>query len=135
MDFVPTSPFQLNQPQYSNRVVIPPLRPTEILVTSHGLPAAVSMRFFEIATKAGVMLLDLVTEADRQLSLGETPQSETVRQRSQQLMAPSPSSTTNSTEITFVSDCRVSTATGSCRYTAIYDLVIRACEDENIKNE
>ncbi|WP_445005143.1 Y-family DNA polymerase [Halomonas mongoliensis] len=90
MVFVRTNPFQLDQPQYRNSVVVPLARPSDdtreiAQAAAHGLQAI----FIEgyRYQKAGVMLLDLSADANRQLSLDETPQSEAERQRTQRLMA------------------------------------------------
>ncbi|WP_276605685.1 DUF4113 domain-containing protein [Onishia niordana] len=90
MVFVNTNRFQLDQPQYRNRVVVPLTRPTDdsreiAQAATQGLQAIflAGYRYH----KAGVMLLDLSADAHRQLSLDETPQSEAERWRSQRLMA------------------------------------------------
>ncbi|MCE0732452.1 Y-family DNA polymerase [Halomonas sp. G15] len=90
MVFVRTNPFQLEQPQYRNSVVVPLSRPTDDSreinrAAAHGLQA-IFLKGYRYQ-KAGVMLLDLSADASRQLSLGETPQSEAEQQRSQRLMA------------------------------------------------
>ncbi|TDO06070.1 MULTISPECIES: DUF4113 domain-containing protein [Halomonas] len=89
MVFVNTNRFQLDQPQYRNSVVVPLARPTDdtrdiAQAAARGLEAIflAGYRYH----KAGVMLLDLTADANRQLSLDETPQSEAERQRSQRLM-------------------------------------------------
>lgn len=90
MVFVRTSPFQLNQPQYSNSIVIPLLRPTD---DSRSIANAASLGLDAIFRKgyryqkAGVMLLDLTADDHRQLSLDDTPESEAERIRRQRLMA------------------------------------------------
>ncbi|WP_404296956.1 Y-family DNA polymerase [Halomonas sp.] len=90
MVFVRTNPFQLDQPQYRNSVVVPLVRPTDdtrdiAQAAAHGLQA-IFLKGYRYQ-KAGVMLLDLSADESRQLSLDETPQSEADRQRSQRLMA------------------------------------------------
>lgn len=90
MVFVRTSPFQLNQPQYSNRIVIPLLHTTD---DSRSIANAATMGLDAIFRegyryqKAGVMLLDLSADDHRQLSLDDTPESESERIRRQRLMA------------------------------------------------
>lgn len=90
MVFVRTNPFQLDQPQYRNSVVVPLVRPTDdtrdiAQAAAQGLQA-IFLKGYRYQ-KAGVMLLDLSADDNRQLSLDETPQSEADRQRSQRLMA------------------------------------------------
>ncbi|MGM1053587.1 MAG: DUF4113 domain-containing protein [Pseudomonadota bacterium] len=90
MVFVRTNPFQLDQPQYRNSVVMPLMRPTDdtrdiAQAAAHGLQA-IFLKGYRYQ-KAGVMLLDLSADDNRQLSLDETPQSEVDRQRGQRLMA------------------------------------------------
>jgi DNA polymerase V len=90
MVFVRTNPFQLEQPQYRNSVVVPLPRPTDdsreiTRAAAYGLQA-IFLEGYRYQ-KAGVMLLDLSADANRQLALDETPQSEADRQRSQRLMA------------------------------------------------
>ncbi|MGM1051827.1 MAG: Y-family DNA polymerase [Pseudomonadota bacterium] len=90
MVFVRTNPFQLDQPQYRNSVVVPLVRPTDdtrdiAQAAAHGLQA-IFLEGYRYH-KAGVMLLDLSADDNRQLSLDETPKSEADRQRSQRLMA------------------------------------------------
>jgi DNA polymerase V len=90
MVFVNTNRFQLDQPQYRNSVVVPLLCPTDdsrviVQAATHGLQAIFAKGYRY--QKAGVMLLDLTADANRQLSLDDTPQTEAHRQRSQRLMA------------------------------------------------
>nr|WP_280552722.1 DUF4113 domain-containing protein [Halomonas sp. 25-S5] len=89
MVFVRTNPFQLDQPQYRNSVVVPLARPTDdtreiAQAAAQGLQAIFLAGYRY--QKAGVMLLDLSADSNRQLSLDETPQSDYDRQRSQRLM-------------------------------------------------
>jgi DNA polymerase V len=90
MVFVRTNPFQLEQPQYRNSVVVPLARPTvdtrAILGAAQRGLAAIFREGYRYQ-KVGVMLLDLTADACRQLSLDDTPQSDAERQRSQRLMA------------------------------------------------
>ncbi|UYG06840.1 Y-family DNA polymerase [Halomonas sp. M4R1S46] len=90
MVFVRTNPFQPSQPQYRNSVVVPLARPCDDTrdiahAAARGL-AAIYLPGYRYQ-KVGVMLLDLTADAHRQLSLDETPQSESERIRRQCLMA------------------------------------------------
>mgnify|MGYP000748229832 FL=1 len=90
MVFVRTNAFQLDQPQYRNSVVVPLIRPTDDTrdiahAASLGLEAIYAKGYRY--QKAGVMLLDLSADANRQLSLDDTPQTDAERKRSQRLMA------------------------------------------------
>ncbi|MCA1773726.1 MAG: Y-family DNA polymerase [Halomonas sp.] len=75
MVFIRTNHFRNDLPQYTNRVVISLERPTN------------DSREGYAYQKAGLMLLDLSPKANRQLTLGETPQTEADAQRSESLMA------------------------------------------------
>lgn len=90
MVFVRTNPFRSDLPQYSNRVVISLERPTDdsrdlIHAAVQGLRQLWRKGF--AYHKAGIMLLDLSPKANRQLTLTETPQTETEAKRSERLMA------------------------------------------------
>ncbi|WP_372614377.1 Y-family DNA polymerase, partial [Halomonas sp.] len=90
MVFVNTNRFQLDQPQYRNSVVVPLHRPTDdsreiVGAAAQGLEAIFRKGYRY--QKVGVMLLDLSADANRQLSLDDTPQTEADRQRRQRLMA------------------------------------------------
>ncbi|WP_206478007.1 Y-family DNA polymerase [Halomonas sp. KRD171] len=90
MVFVRTNAFRNDLPQYSNRVVISLERPTDdsrdlIHAAVQGLRQL--WRKGYAYHKVGVMLLDLSPKVNRQLTLTETPQTETQAKRSEQLMA------------------------------------------------
>ncbi|MGP9631131.1 Y-family DNA polymerase [Halomonas sp. AOP42-C1-46] len=90
MVFMRTNPFRSDLPQYSNRAVISLERPTDdsrdlIHAAVQGLRKL--WRKGYAYHKAGVMLLDLSPKANRQLTLTETPQTETEAKRSERLMA------------------------------------------------
>ncbi|SNY97914.1 Y-family DNA polymerase [Halomonas sp. hl-4] len=90
MVFIRTNPFRNDLPQYTNRVVISLERPTD---DSREITAAAVQGLRRLwrkgyaYQKAGLMLLDLSPKANRQLTLGETPQTEADAQRSERLMA------------------------------------------------
>jgi DNA polymerase V len=90
MVFMRTNPFRSDLPQYSNRAVISLERPTDdsrdlIHAAVQGLRKL--WRKGYAYHKAAVMLLDLSPKANRQLTLTETPQTETEAKRSERLMA------------------------------------------------
>ncbi|MCH4564196.1 Y-family DNA polymerase [Halomonas sp. EGI 63088] len=88
--FLRTSPFQVGEPQYRNSVVVPLAGPTtdsRDLFEAAGRGLAAIFRDGYRYQKCGVMLLDLVDDRARQLSLLEESRSEAERDRSQRLMA------------------------------------------------
>lgn len=90
MVFVRTNPFQPSQPQYRNSVVVPLAQPcNDTLDIAQAAARGLDTVFLEgyRYQKVGVMLLDISDEANCQLSLGETTQSEDERNRRQNLMA------------------------------------------------
>jgi len=90
MVFIRTNSFRSDLPQYRNQVVVPLSRPSD---DSRELIAAAMQGLTHIWRegchyhKAGVMLLDLSTKTNRQLTLVETPQTEADARRSERLMA------------------------------------------------
>ncbi|RAR64284.1 DNA polymerase V [Onishia taeanensis] len=90
MVFVRTNPFQPSQPQYRNSAVVPLAQPcNDTRDIAQAAARGLDIVFLEgyRYQKVGVMLLDISDEANRQLSLGETTQSEGERKRRQNLMA------------------------------------------------
>lgn len=88
--FLKTNPFRTDLPQYSPSLVVELSRPTddsrEILhAAGHALQRIYRQGY--LYQKGGVMLLDLVDASRQQLSLLDTPQSDTDRQRNTKLMA------------------------------------------------
>ncbi|QOR38218.1 Y-family DNA polymerase [Billgrantia diversa] len=87
--FLKTNPFRQDLPQYTPSAVLELPRPTddsrEIL---HAAGQALQRIYRKgyLFQKGGVMLLDLVDASRQQLSLLDTPQSDTDRQRSAKLM-------------------------------------------------
>ena len=87
--FLKTNPFRQDLPQYSPSLVVELPRPTndsrEILhAAGHALQRIYRKGY--LYQKGGVMLLDLIDAGRQQLSLLDTPQSDTERQRSAKLM-------------------------------------------------
>lgn len=88
--FIRTNPFRSDLPQYRDRIVISLTRPSNdsrelIAAAMQGLKRLWRQGYHY--HKAGVMLLDLSPQANRQLTLTETPQSHADAQRSERLMA------------------------------------------------
>ncbi|MGQ4877634.1 Y-family DNA polymerase [Billgrantia sp. LNSP4103-1] len=88
--FLKTNPFRQDLPQYSPSLALELPRPTadsrEILnAAGHALERIYRKGY--LYQKGGVMLLDLIDADRQQLSLLDTPQSDTDRQRSAKLMA------------------------------------------------
>ena len=90
MVFIRTNPFRNDLPQYCHRMGVSLSRPSD---DSRELIAAVMQGLSHIWRsshhyhKAGVMLLDLSTKTNRQLTLNESPQTEAETRRSERLMA------------------------------------------------
>ncbi|MGY4877840.1 Y-family DNA polymerase [Vreelandella aquamarina] len=90
MIFVSTNAFRNDLPQYSNRVVVTLDQPTDdsrVLVRAAIQGLRQIWRKGYAYHKAGVMLLDLLPKANRQLTLMETSQTEAEVKRSERLMA------------------------------------------------
>lgn len=88
--FLETHPHRTDLAQYSPRLALELPYPTDdsrqILQVAGSAVQRIYRQGYQYQ-KAGVMLLDLITAQQQQLSLLDTPQSERERQRSQQLMA------------------------------------------------
>ena len=88
--FLETHPHRTDLAQYSPRLALELPYPTndsrQILQVAGSAVQRIYRQGYQYK-KAGVMLLDLITAKQQQLSLLDTPQSEQERQRSQKLMA------------------------------------------------
>lgn len=88
--FLKTNPFRNDLPQYSPRLVIELPYPTDdsrAILSATGQALQRIYRRGYLYQKGGVMLLDLIDARRQQLSLFDTPQSESERHRSQKLMS------------------------------------------------
>lgn len=90
MVFIRTGGFNAQEPQYSNRAVVTLPRPSfdtrDLLHAAQQALEAIYRKGYRYK-KAGVMLLDLTGQANQQLALDDTPQSDDERQRDARLMA------------------------------------------------
>ena len=87
---------------------------------------------YDVFAKAGVMLLNLSADANRQLALDMTPQSEADRQRSQRLRRRWTSSIVSWAGTPCASACSARAMLGRCerrkpRYTTRWEELVKVC--------